>query len=914
MSYISQNNAYKVIRVSSLPTTGELGALYLNTTTKVLWIYDGINGWITNIMFSDFVYDYYARYNDIPVGGYANKTRKIIVLLDETDSEITNSYESVNGILQKTLGKSAYQVAVDNGFSGSQTDWLVSIQGKVGKSLGAYNVATNTPTLTAIPSSSFVDGDYYDLITSGSISFGGVNFTSGSQFFPQDQLKKIGNQWYRVPFTIGDSTISTTKVQDYSITPQKTSFFVDNFNVSSKLSTGFANAWIGSTGDRINLATNFITRKIPVTAGEKYYIKLTLSATISGGNPVNMRAYGFYSDFNIPSSSNFISGSSITSSNVNIADIITIPTNCTCLMISDYTTSSLSLCRYDNLTSYLLQKDALVDALGLDTTKIASQSTVTQKIFQLFDSFTGLSTNFNSNGWIGDTGAKVNVTTDYVCRKIPVTAGEKYLISMSLPSVGGTPIVKRAYAFYNSFTTVDNTTFISGSPSTGSAITIFEEVTIPTNCVCLAFSDVTASTVVKLAKINAVPQDIGKGVTAYNYTENLKVINTTQSRFGILGNNQGITESESLAFQGFWMNYNGNVRTRYINYTAGGKNTISFRSTSTDAIIGSLYCNFAQTFYSMHAIYSSTGDTNNNEIIGYCLLNPSLLARPVFLTYWVTFNNSIDSYNRFISGKKFYPKVIELMGDSLTALGSGYANFFNVEGCVINAHGIGGEIPKQILGRLGVFPYQIKTDISIPATTTAVSLPLKSSWDGLDLYPREKYGMNPVTIKGIQGNITVTGVGTSATFTRITSGSDVLIKSNEPLVTYESKALSNQFLILWMGQNGSLNPDELVFQYEAVARLKGDNNFIFITPHLNTSTDLETKMMQKFARNYVNMRDWSVKYGLTDSGITPVQADLDAIALGNCPPSLLSDDIHFVASARQAIANMLSRKYQELAY
>lgn len=212
MSYISQNNAYKVIRVSSLPTTGELGALYLNTTTKVLWIYDGINGWITNIMFSDFVYDYYARYNDIPVGGYANKTRKLIVLLDETDSEITNSYESVNGILRKTLGKSAYQVAVDNGFSGSQTDWLVSIQGKVGKSLGAYNVATNTPTLTAIPSSSFVDGDYYDLITSGSISFGGVNFTSGSQFFPQDQLKKIGNQWYRVPFAIGDYTISSQKI------------------------------------------------------------------------------------------------------------------------------------------------------------------------------------------------------------------------------------------------------------------------------------------------------------------------------------------------------------------------------------------------------------------------------------------------------------------------------------------------------------------------------------------------------------------------------------------------------------------------------------------------------------------------------------------------------------------------------
>ena len=196
MSYISKNDAYKISRVTSLPSTGDLGTLYLNTTTNTLWMYDGVNGWFTRLMFDDFVYDYYARYSDIPVGSYSNLTRKIIVLNDETDGGITNSYESVSGNLQKVLGKSAYQVAVDNGFSGSQNDWLASLHGEIGESLGVYNVSTNTPTLVAIPSSSFSNGDYYDVTVSGSIGFNGLNFTSGSLINVGDQIKKLNSQWY----------------------------------------------------------------------------------------------------------------------------------------------------------------------------------------------------------------------------------------------------------------------------------------------------------------------------------------------------------------------------------------------------------------------------------------------------------------------------------------------------------------------------------------------------------------------------------------------------------------------------------------------------------------------------------------------------------------------------------------------
>jgi hypothetical protein len=252
-------------------------------------------------------------------------------------------------------------------------------------------------------------------------------------------------------------------------------------------------------------------------------------------------------------------------------------------------------------------------------------------------------------------------------------------------------------------------------------------------------------------------------------------------------------------------------------------------------------------------------------------------------------------------------KTVVLVGDSLTALGSGYSNYFISGRANIIPVGKGGETTLHNLGRLGAIPFIINSEFTIPADTTPVSISLSSSWNNTPSIPLTDVGMNDCYVRGIKGTITIVA-GVSCTFTRLVSGSAVDVKIGEMLIPYSAINYNNQSIILWMGQNGGwTNADDLVAQFEAVARWSTNGKYLFITSHINTSDEIETKMLKKFGKNYFNMRQWSVNYGLEESGIAPVQADVDAIALGNCPPSLLSDGTHFITAAKQAQASIINR-------
>ena len=74
--------------------------------------------------------------------------------------------------------------------------------------LGEYNVATNTPPLTATPPAG-ANGSYYTLTGSnGNVGFAGSNFASGAAFSVGGRLTKKGTQWYYQP----PSDLALTKV------------------------------------------------------------------------------------------------------------------------------------------------------------------------------------------------------------------------------------------------------------------------------------------------------------------------------------------------------------------------------------------------------------------------------------------------------------------------------------------------------------------------------------------------------------------------------------------------------------------------------------------------------------------------------------------------------------------------------
>lgn len=77
---------------------------------------------------------------------------------------------------------------------------------------GAYNVATNTPTLTGTPNPTFNDGDYYEISKVGQITFSGSNFASGTTLNVGDKLKKKSTSWELLP--IGTQDLSNLYYTD----------------------------------------------------------------------------------------------------------------------------------------------------------------------------------------------------------------------------------------------------------------------------------------------------------------------------------------------------------------------------------------------------------------------------------------------------------------------------------------------------------------------------------------------------------------------------------------------------------------------------------------------------------------------------------------------------------------------------
>jgi hypothetical protein len=82
----------------------------------------------------------------------------------------------------------ATQTALDNKLNTSQA--LVQ-----SFAIGVYNASTNSPTLSATPDVLLNNGSYYDVTVSGTLSFSGLNFSSGIVVNVGDRLVKYGTQW-----------------------------------------------------------------------------------------------------------------------------------------------------------------------------------------------------------------------------------------------------------------------------------------------------------------------------------------------------------------------------------------------------------------------------------------------------------------------------------------------------------------------------------------------------------------------------------------------------------------------------------------------------------------------------------------------------------------------------------------------
>lgn len=514
------------------------------------------------------------------------------------------------------------------------------------------------------------------------------------------------------------------------------------------------------------------------------------------------------------------------------------------------------------------------------------------------------------NEWIGSDGGGVQIQQTARAYFYRVTGGD--IIKLSLSGIHGKmESAYYHYAFYNSDQPSASSLMADYSyirergkelntivevPEGAVLIGISVSTNLPNNISFGALGDKLES----LTELQIMMENVSNILT--------KPLDMDLSVFGVLTNGQGILEEEAKgAFLGCYCPVD--IKTNYIRI--GSEKFISFKKISDNSDYGRTpSIDYTRDEAVVYPIFKDYFDTIKKEVVGFVIINASKIVRESYGTKYVYLVGNKGEYCQFHSSYNSVTEIV-LLGDSLTALGSGYANFFDVNGCGRTPFGVGGEKPTQIMGRIGVAPFRLKEDVVIPSEPAAVSIKLVSSFDDKETYPRSNYGLHECVIGGVKGSINVTTAGSAVTFTRSVSGEEVILKEGTDVEScYYGK--TNTFNVYWMGQNGYDSDDELVDAFKLCVSNQINNYYLVLTPHLNTSDELEQKMQRTFGNRYINMRRWCALFGLSESGITPTEADMEAISNNQCPPSLLSDGVHFVESARRAIARMIGDKVMSI--
>ena len=278
-----------------------------------------------------------------------------------------------------------------------------------------------------------------------------------------------------------------------------------------------------------------------------------------------------------------------------------------------------------------------------------------------------------------------------------------------------------------------------------------------------------------------------------------------------------------------------------------------------------------------------------------------------------------DSLTAGSSGNVSYPATLQKYLD--TYLSSAYDLRVSIENVelysrvnwddyklsipVVNMGG-GKENTATILGRSGVVPFVVSADFVIPADATAVQIKITSP-DGKAVTPLISggAGVNPVTIAGIQGTMTVStpqGGGQSYyEFTRLEPGSETPVSKGEEVLTDCQNAYQNYLHIVWLGTYGEYtNSAQLVKDVKTLlARQAGSaDRYLVIGPctlqgnwNINVANldAVDSAMQQAFGNRYINVRKYLMEDGLMDAKLTASKNDMQIIKQGRVPESFRSN-------------------------
>lgn len=293
----------------------------------------------------------------------------------------------------------------------------------------------------------------------------------------------------------------------------------------------------------------------------------------------------------------------------------------------------------------------------------------------------------------------------------------------------------------------------------------------------------------------------------------------------------------------------------------------------------------------------------------------------------------------------FPDKYVDCIGDSLT-MGSANFGWFETKlqellgnKYTVRNWGVGGENIATIMARLGAAQVVFPSSFVLPSDGSAVQIstktnPMTSAFNGAAITPllqgasndsgHKNRMVNPCYVNGIECTMVYTGSDLYAnspyTLQRNSVGSrDVTFPINTPVYFNTGKQMGKSHItIVWMGTNGGYDTiDELVAAQKLVADYLPNDKYVFVGLHKltgATASEYEGKMTKQFGNKFFNIREYCCTNMIYDCGITPTSADLENMANGICPSSLLYDSTHFNPTSNAMIGQKLYEFCKQLGY
>lgn len=278
--------------------------------------------------------------------------------------------------------------------------------------------------------------------------------------------------------------------------------------------------------------------------------------------------------------------------------------------------------------------------------------------------------------------------------------------------------------------------------------------------------------------------------------------------------------------------------------------------------------------------------------------------------------------------KSGLPRII-CWGDSLTeGTGGGGVTYpdtlAKLSGAEVLNYGVYAELTSCIAARQGGNPMHAGETFVIPTGLEPVEIRLENPKGNPEmLLVFGAAGINPCSIGGVEGMLSIDSETGSRYFTRSAAGEAVTVERMTPILFHAMRdKREDDVLVIFAGTND--NPDttslqEVIALQRAMIEYAGTEKYVIIgmtrKKYMPQIEEVNQLLAEEYGLHFLDVRAYLLENGLRDAGVTPTDQDWIDLENGEIPVSLRSDDDgHGTDVFYRIIGEQLYKKLLELGY